>query len=223
MFVYHFLYDLALFELADFDFYRDPLWTNLRALILTLFLTTVGISLELASRGGLDRYRYLRRLALLVASAGLVSLATYAFFGEHWVFFGVLHFIVVASLLGPAFLPLGRVNLLLGIALLLIASGLSHPVFDQQALRWIGLMTHPPATVDYVPLLPWFGLVLIGMGLARQVFAPDRAASWTRWHGQGRLGRGLRLAGRHSLALYLVHQPLFIALVWGYVQLTQGR
>jgi uncharacterized membrane protein len=218
MVIYHFCFDLSYFGLASFDFYEDRFWLNLRTLILSLFLGLVGVSLVLASRQRLDVGRYLRRLILLVASAALVSFSTWWMFGERFVFFGVLHFIAVASVLALLFLRAGSLNLIAGVGVILFATRYQSAWFDTPGRRWIGLMTHKPLTEDYVPLLPWFGVVLLGL------FTAPYIVQWSKT----RLGgtsdaasiRWLALAGRHSLVIYLIHQPLLIGALSLYVKLV---
>jgi uncharacterized membrane protein len=218
MVIYHFCFDLSHFGLAPFDFYQDGFWLNFRTLILSLFLGLVGVSLALASKTRLNVRRYLRRLILLVASAALVSLATWWMFGERWVFFGVLHFIAVASLLGLLFVRAGWLNLIAGVGVILFAMQYQSAWFDTPGWRWIGLMTHKPPTEDYVPLLPWIGVVLLGL------FAASYIMQWLETHLQGirdtALIRRLALAGRHSLVIYLIHQPLLIGALSLYVKLA---
>jgi uncharacterized membrane protein len=208
MVIYHFCFDLSYFGLAPFDFYHDRFWLNFRTLILSLFLGLVGVSLVLANQSRINVRRYLRRLALLVASAGLVSFTTWWMFGERFVFFGVLHFIAVASVLGVLFIRSGWLNLPAGVAVILFASRYQSAWFDTPGRRWIGLMTHKPSTEDYVPLLPWIGVVLLG------IFAAPFITTWLQTHMQGLSDavpiRWLALAGRHSLVIYLGHQPLLI-------------
>ena len=218
MVIYHFCFDLSYFGLAPFDFYRDHFWLNFRTLILSLFLGLVGVSLVLASRPRLNVRRYLRRLILLVASAALVSLSTWWMFGERLVFFGVLHFIAVASVLGLLFLRAGWLNLIAGVGVILFATQYQSAWFDTPGRRWIGLMTHKPLTEDYVPLLPWIGVVLLGL------FAGPYIMQWSQAHLQRTRHavhlRWLVLAGRHSLVIYLIHQPLLIGALSLYVKLV---
>ncbi len=72
------------------------------------------------------------------------------------------------------------------------------------------------ASNDYNPMLPWFGYVLIGIAVARLV-PPQR---WPRWQPHAAMSRMLCLAGRHSLLVYLVHQPILMGLLWTVTQLT---
>jgi uncharacterized membrane protein len=218
MVLYHFCFDLSYFELADFDFYRDPFWLTARTIILSLFLGLVGISLVLANAAGFRARRYFRRLALLVASAALVSLSTWWLFGARFVYFGVLHFIAVASVLGLLFLRAGLLNLVPGVVIIAVGASYQSPWFDAPGRRWLGLMTHKPATEDYVPLLPWFGVVLLGMAVA----GPLARLAERRLRGlSGRVPvPWLATAGRHSLVIYLLHQPLLMAGLGLYVKLA---
>ena len=127
----------------------------------------MGISLILATANGFNSRRYLRRLAWLSAAAVIVSLSSRILFSDSWIFFGVLHFIFIASILGLAFLRFYWVNLGLGSLLILLGLTLQYPLFDHPWLQWVGLMTHKPITEDYVPLLPWFGVVLLGLFLGK--------------------------------------------------------
>lgn len=208
MIAYHFGFDLDFYGLIDQNLNHSPYWLTARTLIVTLFLAVMGVSLQLAHRHGIRWHAVARRFALLAGSAALVSLATWQLFPRSYVFFGILHFIAVASLLGLAFLNRRALALAGGIALLLLGSRWSHPFFDGAPWQWIGLMTHKPLTEDYVPLLPWFGVVLLGMVVGMRLR-----------EGAGRLPLGescgaLTWAGRHSLPIYLLHQPVLMGLLF---------
>ena len=219
MVVYHFCFDLSYFGLADFNFYRDPFWLHSRTFILSMFLLLVGVSLVLAAGRKLDASRYMRRLAMLIASAALISVSTWWMFGERFIFFGVLHFITLASVLGLLFVRAGWVNLVLGIAVILLANRYQFSWFDTPGWRWIGLMTHKPQTEDYVPLLPWFGVVLLGLYAGPYL---ARLARQQQGVGKSGLVQLLAFGGRHSLVIYLLHQPLLLGLLSLYVKLNPG-
>ncbi len=210
MAVYHASWDATYFGLAGFDLLGDPLWLAARTAILSSFLLLAGIGLVLAARGGLDRGRFLRRLGRVAAGAAAVSAASYALFPDSPIFFGVLHHIVVASVIGLVFIPLpAALTLAAAAAAVLAGTTLSFPPFDGPWLRWIGLTTVAPDSNDFVPLLPWIGGVLAGIGLARLWPGMGDGMAVT-----GRAGRVLAWSGRHSLAFYLLHQPLLFGLAW---------
>jgi uncharacterized membrane protein len=151
-------------------------------------------------------------MALLLAYATLVSLGSWMMFPNTFIYFGILHFIALASILGLLFTRLYWLNLLLGVFIILLDINYSHTLFNAPLLQWFGLMTHIPATEDYVPLLPWFGVVLIGMFIGKTLF-DDRPMAWLSWSSQRPVVRWLAFGGRHSIHIYMLHQPVFIGVL----------
>ncbi len=214
MIAYHFCFDLNHFGVIQQNFNREPFWLAARGFILTSFLALVGISLALTAQHGIRTAAYVKRLALIALCAVAVSAGSYVLFPATWIYFGVLHFIFVAGIAGLPFVRLRWSNLILGIALIAAGVFLAFPLFDQPWLNWIGLMTQKPGTEDYVPLLPWFGVLLLGLFAGKRLLA-GRLAGWVhRWRGAGPLGRSLKWMGRHSLAVYMLHQPVLIGILY---------
>lgn len=210
MVLFHFFFDLSFLGFTDSDFYNDPFWLHARTVILSSFLFLVGVSLWLANREGINPVRVLKRFGVLIGCALLISAATLWMVGDRFVFFGVIHFIALASLLGLLFVNAGKLNLVVGMVLLILGNLAEFSWFDNPGWRWIGLMTFKPLTNDYVPLLPWFGLVLIGLYAAPWVLA------WARKSPTGKVSgveSALAGMGRHSLLIYMVHQPLLLGLL----------
>lgn len=212
MFVFHFSFDLNYFGVVSIHFLEDPFWLNFRRLIVSLFLILVGISLHLATRDGIRWSSWSRRMTLLLVYAGLVTAGSRMMFPETFIYFGILHFIALASALGLLFTRLYWTNLLLGVSIILLDINYSNTLFNAPHLQWLGLMTYLPATEDYVPLLPWFGVVLIGMFLGQTLF-DDRPMAWLSWNSRQPVARWLAFGGRHSIHIYMLHQPVFIGLL----------
>lgn len=220
MFIYHFSFDLNYFGYLDTNFYTDPFWINFRILIVSTFLAVVGISLYVAHHRRFKPGKFLRRLFILLACALLVSLASYLMFPRSMIFFGILHFIALASILALPFLRLYWLNLFLGLGIIILGIYFEHRIFDQPSLQWLGMMTHKPVTEDYVPLIPWFGVVLLGMFLARWGQTRQNFPLFSQWRADTAALRGLRFAGRHSLLIYMLHQPVFIGLLYAVYNLS---
>ena len=217
MFVYHFIFDLRYYNVVAIDFNHDPFWLGLRTLIVSLFLGVAGISLHLATANGLNQRTFVRRLLQVAGCAALVSLASYMMFPGSMIFFGILHFIAAASVLGLLFYRLFWVNLALGVGLIVFGLTFQHTWFDQPGWQWIGLMTHKPMTEDYVPLIPWFGVVLLGLFMGKLIFprSPGKTVPrFTQWQEKNRFSRLLAFGGRHSLPIYMLHQPVFFAVLY---------
>ncbi len=209
MVAYHFCFDLQYFRVAHWDFYNDPLWLNARTLILSSFLLIAGVSLVLADRGNASLARFWRHVAIIGACAVAVSVASYALFPASWIWFGVLHAIAVSLVLSRPLVRRPAVALIVGGVVIAAGNLFAHPSFDSPALGWLGFMTAKPRTEDYVPLFPWTGVVLLGIAaghaLVSAKFRPIAfAGTWPRW---------IAWLGRHSLATYMIHQPLLIGVL----------
>jgi uncharacterized membrane protein len=216
MAIYHAAWDLAYFRFVDLPLFSDPGWIFFPRFIAASFLLIVGAGLALWWRAGANRRRFLRRLAILAVCAGAISIGTRIAFGPQYVFFGILHCIAVGSLLALPFLRLPKAAAFLGAGLFMAGPFLfSGPVFNSPEWLWLGLMTYRPSSVDFVPLFPWFGWILLGLGLVRWGLEPGRSPrSWADWRPGGGWA-GLAWLGRHSLAFYLIHQPVLFGIAYG--------
>jgi uncharacterized membrane protein len=139
-------------------------------------------------------------------------------FGGRMIVFGILHFIFLASILGLLFLRLYLLNLVLGSALILLGNLYQNAVFDNPWLHWIGLMTFKPLTEDYVPLLPWFGVVLLGIFAGHGIYRNPYLQSLCAFRSRHRIARSLAYLGKHSLLIYVLHQPILYGCVWAVSQ-----
>ena len=209
MVAYHFSFDLRYFGFTQWDFYRDPFWLNARTLILSSFLLIAGVSMILAQRGRLSPARFWRHVARIAACALAVSAASYLLFPESWIWFGVLHAILLSLVLARPLVRRPALALAIGAAIIVAGNLYSHAMFDNRALGWIGFMTAKPRTEDYVPLFPWTGVLLVGISAGHALLRAELrpiafAARWPRW---------MAWLGRHSLAIYMVHQPVLLGLL----------
>ena len=209
MIAYHVAWDLYFLGFIELDITNDPGWVVFQRAIVLSFLLLVGVSLTLAHGDGIRWRAFGRRLAVIVAAALLVTVGTYIALPDYFVFFGVLHAIALFSALGIAFVRLPWWGTGLAALLFLLPPAfITDPVMTQRPLSWIGFWPTPPMTTDIVPVFPWFGVVLIGIAATKLMMRSPAWAGISGFSLDGPVGRGLRLAGRWSLVIYLVHQPL---------------
>jgi uncharacterized membrane protein len=197
MIFFHFCFDLNNFNFLNIDIMRTPFWYALPRLIVFLFLLAVGMSLTLAHREKIHWTSFNKRLLKIVFFAFLISLVTYRLFPENWIYFGTLHAIAVISLMCLPFL--NRPKLALSVALLLFIPSL----FFDINIPWFSL---PHESWDYIAPFPWLGAGLIG------IFAVHKG-----WHNyqlpaNNPFVRSLNYLGKHSLLIYLIHQPILFGL-----------
>lgn len=213
MAIYHFTWDLEFFGYVERGLTAVGGWKMFARCIASSFLVLVGISLYLAHRNGVRWPSFWRRWLMVAGAAVVISAGTYFAMPETFIFFGILHQIALASLLGLLFLRLPSLLTLAAAALVIAAPYfLRSTAFDHPAFWWLGLSSINPRSNDYVPLFPWFGAVLIGIAVAR-LAAPAGLFERLRGWQPGAWSNPLGFIGRHSLAFYLIHQPVLIGLV----------
>ena len=214
MAVFHLCFDLNLYGLIEprQNFYRDPYWTGQRTVIVSLFLLCAGLGQALALQAAQGWPRFWRRWAQVAACALLVSLGSAWMFPKSWISFGVLHGVAVMLILARLLAPLRGGLWLLGALALVLPWLLQHPAFDTRLTNWVGLVTRKPVTEDWVPVLPWLGVMLWGLA----------AGQWLLQHRRSVLAgavpaalQPLALLGRWPLTFYMLHQPLFIGAILG--------
>lgn len=214
MAVYHFGWDLEFFGYMEPGTTVSGGWRLFARSIATSFLFLVGVSLFLAHARQIRWRGFGKRLAMVAGAAAAISAATWFAFPEGFIFFGILHHIALASLAGLVFLRLPAWLVLVAAAGAVAAPHfLRSAFFDHPALWWAGLSSANPHSNDYVPLLPWFGAVLAGIAAAR-IARDSGMLEWLAGLNPGRWKMPFTFAGRHSLAFYLLHQPLLIGCVW---------
>lgn len=208
MVVFHLTFDLELFGHLTPGTTTQGIWWWWARATAGSFLGLVGISLWLAHGRGIRWQAFWRRWAMVAGAALLVSVATRIGMGEPWVRFGILHMIAAGSLLALPFLALPWWAAAVAAAAVALAPGyLRTDALNGDWLLWLGLGTARPWMMDYLPVLPWLAPVLAGLALAKVL-------PWDRLTWDSPALRALGWTGRHSLAIYLIHQPVLIGLVW---------
>lgn len=221
MIVYHFSWDLSFLRLIETDILQVPAWRWFARGIAGSFLLLVGIGLALAHTQGFRRLPFLKRLAKVGGAALAVSLGTFFAFPDSYIFFGILHCIAASSVLALPFLRMPPAVAAIAALFCLVAPSLfTSPALDAPYLDWLGLGASVPVTNDYVPIFPWFGLVLIGIALGRMLLSHAETLSLARWRARDAFSRTLVWAGRKSLPIYLIHQVVLLGILYGVLQIT---
>ncbi len=217
MIVFHFFYDINYLGIHEVNT-SSGFWFYFARITAGLFILLVGVSLVLSSsraeaqgKGEQVFMEFLKR-GIWIFSLGLaVTVATYFLVGEGFIVFGILHFIGISIILAYPFLRLKAWNLGLGAAAIAVGLFLQSQSVSYPWLLWLGIAPEGFYTLDYIPIFPWFGVVLIGIflgdalygGYRRRFILPDLSAL--------ALVSALCLLGQNSLFVYLIHQPLIVA------------
>lgn len=220
MTLYHLFFDLNHFGYLRADFYQDPLWTLQRTAILSLFLLCAGAGQAVAVQQGQSWRRFWRRWRVVAGCALLVSAGSWLMYPQSFIYFGVLHGIALMLVIARLAAPAGAWLWLAGLAAIGAAYLGAHALagsawadaFNAPSLNWLGLITRKPVTEDYVPLLPWLGVMVWGVAAGRWWSASG--AGSLLWRARGP-ARWLAWMGRHSLLYYMLHQPVLIGTLMG--------
>ena len=217
MIVYHCTYDLD--TLGGYHIQSTTGYLALFADVTAgLFLFLVGISLAISrTRTGLTGWRlfgkYLAR-GLRILAYGMVLTIIFLALGMGVVAFGILHLIGFSIILAYPFLSLRLTNLVLGTVIFIAGQYiLAQDLYSQSFwLLPFGVVPEGVIMPDYRPLLPWFGVVLIGLFFGNVVFGDGRQPAVVEDKAPV-LAKPLLPLGRNSLFVYLIHQPIIIALL----------
>ena len=221
MIIFHLIYDLNYFNVYNF-FLHSNFWVYFARATATIFILIVGISLTLSysrARKIQDvKYKifmkYFKR-GLKIFSWGLIlTLITWIFIKERFIIFGILHFIGISIILAYPFLQLRYWNLLIGAVIISVGIYLKGITFDFDWFIWLGLMPDNFSTLDIFPVFPWFGVILLGVFLGNILYPDYIRRFYLRDLTHLTFVRSFCFLGRHSLLIYLIHQPVLIMLLY---------
>ncbi len=222
MIIYHAAFDLVSFYGYHIDILHGP-WLIFERIIAITFLLLVGISFAISySRTPTEKIwpKFIKRGIIVLLCASLVSIVTYIIDPQTFVRFGVLHLIGVSILLLPFFVRLGLWNIAVAILMLILGHAFSTihlPIFPYPDFPISLLLNLAPSdftTVDYVPLLPWFSVILIGLVIGQLFYVKHLSWRTALPIPESRIPTLIKWPSRHALIIYLVHQPLIIAILW---------
>jgi uncharacterized membrane protein len=219
MIVFHFFYDLNFFSIYEIDLHSGPFPLFLYP-IGTTFLLLVGISLSLSYSRIEDnenkkqlQLKFILRGSKIFGLGLLITLVTWIYLQDGFVVFGILHCIGLSIIIAYPFLQFKIRNLIIGVLLVSVGVYLKTLTFDFGWFLWLGFRPSQFYTVDYFPILPWFGVVLIGIFIGNTLYPAHKRRFKLKDISQIRFVKLFCFLGRHSLIIYCLHQPIIILLI----------
>jgi uncharacterized membrane protein len=194
-----------------------------------LFLLLAGVSLTFhrghpeqqrrSTGGNFQRNRntgrgsHWRRGIIILSWGLLITVITRLFLPKDYIVFGILHLIGTAVFISQPLLNLKTWNLALG--MIIIGLGI---YFRQQRvtfpwLLWAGFIPEGFVSVDYFPIFPWYGVILIGIFIGKSLYGEQGRNFSLGEPPRCQAVQWLCLLGRNSLLIYLVHQPVLLLLL----------
>lgn len=220
MIVFHVCYDLTYFDIYHFPL-KSTGFILLMRIIGVLFLLLVGVSLTLSysrvkktSTPREIKAKFVKRGLMIFCLGMIITIATWVFLGEGVVMFGVLHCIGVCIIIAYPLLRFQYTNLLIGTLLIMIGVVLQSFSFDFFYLIWLGFFPKGFFTLDYFPLLPWFGVVLVGVFLGNKLYTNYERQFSLKDYKDVSAMRGLCFLGRHSIVIYFLHHIILLSVIY---------
>lgn len=216
MIVLHLMWDLDYFGILKLntEFYQS------NVIVQVLFFSIVGVCQSLKTEDRTLTPEQQRKKTLKMATRGLyilgcgmlISLATFIVMPDRPIFFGVLHCIGLSILLSIPLIRLREKTLLIAIpcivgGIILGNIAVENPTYLQMVigLHQSDIMRH---TIDYFPLLPWFGVTMLGVAMGSLLYKNNKRQYWVPDLSDSRSARFCSWCGRHTLSIYLIHQPV---------------
>jgi uncharacterized membrane protein len=186
-------------------------WRIFPISIASIFIFLSGAAARISFENHKDGFikRYSTRGLKLLIFAAFVTLFTSIFVPEGTIYFGILHFFAASSFLVPLFIKYNRLNLLAGLSIVAAGFYLQQTEFNFSYLFWLGFIPRGFSTFDYFPLIPWLGVLLLGVYSGKYI-----AGRTANIRFKNKLAGKFMFLGKNSLSVYLVHQPVLIIILF---------
>ena len=219
----HVLWDLDYFGLVPIN---NVLYSALQKIVPPMFFTIIGLSIIVGRKKNKLSIKEEKQYNLKLIKRGLkifnlgmlLTIATIILIPDRPVYFGVLHCIGLTIILSIPFTKIKHYNLMFSVFFISLGIIVSQFTITNPNILQLSLGLHQADvwshTVDYFPLLPWFGVTLLGIAIGNLLydgeerrfkmpdisrFMPAKIFSWI---------------GQHSLEIYLVHQPVIAGFLY---------
>jgi uncharacterized membrane protein len=189
------------------------LWWWISEVNASVFIFLAGVSLTISHARGKAITGFMLRGLKIFGWGMVITLLTWLIAPDEYVRFGILHFFGIAFILAPFFLRFRYINLIMGIAVMAIGIYLLEQGIFVDSPRLLWLMPYSFSTMDYWPLLPYFGLFLMGMFGGKMLYPQGNR----RFHipeFSNTVTSALTLPGRHPLVIYIAHWPILIGIMF---------
>lgn len=210
MMIIHFIFDLRYF--AQINVYTPAWFDFIGSYGHILFILLSGLCATLSTHN-------VKRGIIVFAAGLLVSYVTvfldFVLHMDHLrIWFGILHLLGICMILYPIFrkIPFWMLALL-GVVFIALGLWLQTLRVSVDFLFPLGLRSQNGyAGSDYFPIFPGLGWFLIGTAFGKRVYN-KKTTLFPAVNSQFILLRMLRFIGRHSLEIYLLHQPVFVIIM----------
>ena len=224
MVTYHFCWDLGYFGFIDQRLITQGFGLFIAQLIVLSFITIAGISSRLLSLLDNFKKKFLKRLFKLVFISFLISTTTFVLDKNNFIFFGILHFLSVCSLISLILVQFKNNFHLLLIFIGVAIVSISAITFDLPLmLSWLGFNKEIPITNDFYPLFPWITFYLFGFWSGKIIFEKLNKKNnnfLMPINGINVFLKFFQYIGQKALVVYILHQPILFSLFFVFIKVA---
>ena len=221
MVAYHFCWDLGYFGFIDLRLITQGFGLFVAQLIGFSFITIAGISSRIMSLSDSFKQKFLRRFFKLVFISAVISTATFMLNRDSFIFFGILHFLSVCSLISLILIYIKSSFHLFVIFLCAAVISTGNITLNLPfTLSWLGFNKEILPTNDFYPLFPWVTFYFFGFWSGKIIFEKIS-------HKDGDLPmpineinillRFFEYMGKNALLIYILHQPILFSLFFLFI------
>jgi len=219
MIVYHIFFDINFLQVVSI-----PLTSLAFQLFLypigSLFLLIVGISLVLSFQIYEKKHqrmppfsKYFWRGVFLFLLALMITFITWIYPHKGYIVFGVIHCISISVILSYWFISRPTLSLFVGGLIIVLGVLFTQVTVESPVFFWLGLRSAGFYSLDYFPLCPWFGVVLIGLFAGTRLY-PNLQKKYQRSQIIPTLAYPFVFLGKHALLIYIIHQPVIYGVLY---------
>jgi len=218
MITFHIFFDLGYHGIFPSISENTPI-SLIGKIAFIMFLFISGISLSLSHSKALSKWekpkfmKYFKRGLYIFGYGMIITLITVVYLKNGFIYFGILHLIGVSIIISYPLLRFVKLNIILGILVLISGFFLSVLSLPFPWLLWLGLKPENFYTLDYFPIFPYYGLVLLGIAFGNHYYKSYKRRFYLPDLSSNPFVRFLEFMGRHSLFIYLAHQPIIILII----------
>ncbi|HHV28019.1 heparan-alpha-glucosaminide N-acetyltransferase [Acetivibrio mesophilus] len=174
----------------------------IRIIDASLFIMVSGISTSFSKNSF--------RRGLIVFSAALsISLVTFIAGRGLFVSFGILHLLGICMMVSPLLKKISTPGLLtLSVIIAMTYFVIPYVKVSHNYFFMFGFHNDKFFSADYYPIFPWAWIFLLGIALSRLIYKEKKSI-----FNFSIRDNPISYLGRHSLEVYLIHQPIILLLL----------
>jgi len=181
--------------------------------VICLVYFFAGMLIFVSGASSFLGHKTLKRGIMTFAFGMVVTGVTYFIYPDSYIKFGILHLLGVCMIMSWMIKKIKPTQNLIGIisAIMIIAGIIAGNItVKNKYIFWLGFLPENFSSLDYYPILPWMGVFFAGFVFS-MLFYKDKESPFTKGIYKNNI---LTFSGRHSMLIYLVHQPIVYFLMF---------